>query len=177
MMMQRRHAKNALAGQAKRSHLQNHRKRLQHENPPTKNSRISCLMATAIMPIEPPSASDPTSPMKTSAGCALYQRNPREEPTSAPQKIVSSPTSRKMLDVQIGRETRVAGDVGQNRERARGDHHAANRQTVQAVGEIHRIRRTDNDRHHKNQEWQICQRPEVGLRQAANESPDPDENS
>src|SRR5271169_849999 len=60
--------------------------------PPTKNSRISCLMATATIPIEPPSASEPTSPMNTSAGCALYQRNPRDEPTSAPQKIVSSPT-------------------------------------------------------------------------------------
>src|ERR1700728_2728289 len=65
------------------------------KTPPTKNSRISCLMATAIIPIEPPSASDPTSPIKTSAGCALYQRNPSEDPTRAPQKTVSSPTCGK----------------------------------------------------------------------------------
>src|SRR5258707_10100432 len=62
------------------------------KTPPTKNSKISCLMATATMPIDPPSASEPTSPMNTSAGCALYQRNPSDEPTRAPQKIVSSPT-------------------------------------------------------------------------------------
>src|SRR5258708_7426566 len=63
------------------------------KTPPTKNSRISCLMATAAIPIEPPSAREPTSPMNTSAGCALYQRNPSDDPTSAPQKTVSSPTS------------------------------------------------------------------------------------
>ena len=30
--------------------------------------------------------------MKTSAGCALYQRNPRLAPTIEPQKIVTSDT-------------------------------------------------------------------------------------
>src|SRR5580692_8678379 len=61
--------------------------------PPTKNSKISCLMITAIVPSAPPSPSDPTSPMKISAGCALYQRNPNEAPTSAPQNTVSSPAA------------------------------------------------------------------------------------
>ena len=35
----------------------------------------------------------PVSPMKTSAGGALYHRNPRLAPIIAPQKTVSSPTS------------------------------------------------------------------------------------
>src|SRR2546427_542266 len=46
--------------------------------PPTKNSRISCLMMTATTPSEPPSANEPTSPINTSAGCALYQRRNHE---------------------------------------------------------------------------------------------------
>ena len=49
-------------------------------------------MTTATVAIAPPSASDPTSPMKISAGCALYQRKPMLAPTIAPQKIVTSPT-------------------------------------------------------------------------------------
>ena len=47
------------------------------------------------MPSAPPSASEPTSPMKISAGYELYQRKPRLAPTSAPQKIVSSADRRR----------------------------------------------------------------------------------
>src|ERR1700688_1940072 len=60
--------------------------------PPINGSSNSCLMITATVPIAPPSASDPTSPINTSAGCALYHRNPIDDPTIAPQKIVNSPT-------------------------------------------------------------------------------------
>ena len=42
------------------------------------------------MPSAAPSASEPTSPMKISAGYELYQRKPSDAPTSAPQKTVSS---------------------------------------------------------------------------------------
>ena len=61
--------------------------------PPINGSSSSCLITTATVPIAPPSASDPTSPINTSAGCALYQRKPIDAPTIAPQKIVNSPTS------------------------------------------------------------------------------------
>src|SRR6202521_44433 len=60
--------------------------------PPINGSSNSCLMITATVPIAPPSASDPTSPMNTSAGCALYHKNPIDDPTIAPQKTVNSPT-------------------------------------------------------------------------------------
>ena len=36
--------------------------------PPTSSSTISCLVSTATVPSAPPRASEPTSPMKTSAG-------------------------------------------------------------------------------------------------------------
>ena len=65
------------------------------KTPPTIGSSSSCLMRMATVPSAPPSASEPTSPMKISAGYELYQRNPRLAPTSAPQKIVSSPAGGK----------------------------------------------------------------------------------
>ena len=42
---------------------------------------------------EPPRDSDPVSPIKIFAGGALYQRKPKQAPTTEPQKIESSPTS------------------------------------------------------------------------------------
>src|SRR5579871_5049522 len=60
--------------------------------PPINGSSSSCLIMMATVPMAPPSASEPTSPIKISAGCALYQRNPILEPTMAPQKTVSSAT-------------------------------------------------------------------------------------
>src|SRR5581483_3874995 len=63
--------------------------------PPTIGSSSSCLMRMATVPSAPPSASDPTSPMKMSAGYELYQRKPRLAPTSAPQKTVNSPAGAK----------------------------------------------------------------------------------
>src|SRR3954471_12842499 len=45
----------------------------------------------AITPISPPSASEPVSPMKTSAGCELYHKKAMQPPISAPQITVSSP--------------------------------------------------------------------------------------
>src|SRR6185295_18319131 len=61
--------------------------------PPTINNMNSCFVSTATVPIAPPIARLPTSPMNTCAGGALYQRNPRLAPTIAPQKTVNSAAS------------------------------------------------------------------------------------
>ena len=42
---------------------------------------------------EPPKESEPVSPINILAGGALYQRKPKQAPTTEPQKIDSSPTS------------------------------------------------------------------------------------
>src|SRR5262245_30360673 len=63
--------------------------------PQTTGSSSSCLIRIATVPSAPPSASEPTSPMKTSAGCAFHQRKPRLAPTSDPQKMVNSPMGSK----------------------------------------------------------------------------------
>src|SRR3989304_2267917 len=59
--------------------------------PPMMNSTISCRAITATVPSAAPSESAPTSPMNTSAGYALNQRNPRPPPASAAQNAASSP--------------------------------------------------------------------------------------
>jgi hypothetical protein len=61
------------------------------KTPPMMTSRNSDFSRIATAPSAPPMASEPVSPMKTSAGCALNQRKPSAAPTSAKQKMVSSP--------------------------------------------------------------------------------------
>src|SRR5216117_3128115 len=75
--------------------------------PPTMTSSSSCLMRMATVPSAAPSASDPTSPMKMSAGYELYQRNPSDAPTSAPQNTVNSPAPEKCVSSRYSASTRL----------------------------------------------------------------------
>ena len=61
--------------------------------PPIIAKTISCLTIIAIAAKDPPSESEPVSPIKIFAGGALYQRKPKQDPTIEPQNIESSPTS------------------------------------------------------------------------------------
>ncbi len=64
--------------------------------PPMSGSSSSALVSTASIPMAAPSASEPASPMKTSAGWQLNQRNPMAAPISAPQNTDSSPAPRTL---------------------------------------------------------------------------------
>ena len=87
VVVQRRHPEDALARGLERSRPGGSpRAPPGRTGRPTITSSISCLIITATAPSAPPSGSDPTSPMKTSAGWELNQRKPSEAPTIAPQK-------------------------------------------------------------------------------------------
>ena len=58
--------------------------------PPISSSRTSVLVMIAKPASAPPSAIEPVSPMKTSAGKALYQRKPIAPPISAAPRIARS---------------------------------------------------------------------------------------
>src|SRR5207244_3419012 len=64
-------------------------------------------MRMATAPSAAPSASEPTSPMKMSAGYELYQRNPSDAPTSEPQNTVSSPAPEKCVSSRYSARTRL----------------------------------------------------------------------
>ena len=132
--------------------------------PPIKGSRNSWLMMMATVPMAPPSASEPTSPMKTSAGWALYQRKPMEAPTIDPQKTVSSPTMRHALQFQIVGKDHVAADVGEHGERAGGDDGAADGEAVEAVGEVDGVAEPMSTKMTKTTKGRKARRPRCGMR-------------
>src|SRR5580765_3355004 len=77
------------------------------KTPPTSPSNSSCLIKMATVPSAAPSASEPTSPMKISAGYELYQRKPSDAPTSDPQNTVSSPAPEKCVSSRYSASTRL----------------------------------------------------------------------
>ena len=61
------------------------------KTPPIINNKSSFFKTMASVPRAAPVDKDPVSPMKISAGEALNQRNPRQAPTIALEKILNSP--------------------------------------------------------------------------------------
>ena len=59
-------------------------------------------------------------------------------------------------------EHRVAGHVGQHEEHRRDDHHASDRQSVQTVGEVHRVRTADDRQHRSGSHRGQCEGCEDG---------------
>src|SRR6266550_3490813 len=69
--------------------------------PPISSSRNSAFIMIANPAIAPPSAIDPVSPIKTSAGKALYHRNPMAPPISAAPMIARSSFDKLRSSVRV----------------------------------------------------------------------------
>ena len=89
----------------------------------------------------PPSASEPTSPMNTCGGIAV-------EPEKAERRAHERPAEDRELarpldvqDAQVLRGLEVAGEVRDDREGAARRHDGPDGEPVEAVGQVHRVRR------------------------------------
>jgi hypothetical protein len=96
-------------------HLQDHRDTASTTNmPPTEKSRISCLIATAIKPID---AADGQRADVAHEQVGRMRVVPEKGQRGAHQRAAKNgefADLRQMLDIQIGAEARVAGDVGEH---------------------------------------------------------------
>ena len=121
-------------------------------NPPTIASTSSCLVTMLIAPSAAPIAKDPVSPMKTLAGGALNQRKPSPAPTIAAQNTDNFAGARHVVELQVIGEIRAADDVGDKGKAAGGDHRRPDRQPVEPVGQIDRVRGAGDDQYAERQE-------------------------
>ena len=136
----------------KRADLEDDRQRLDHEEAADEDQQELLLDDHGeACRWRAPSASEPTSPMKTSAGWALNQRKPRRgaDERAAEDRQLAGP--RDVRDEQVVRHEGVTGDVGEDRVGRRGDERAADGEAVEPVGEVHGVRaptmtRTTNGR-------------------------------
>ena len=117
--------------------------------PPTITRISSCLVTTASVPSAPPSESDPTSPMKTSAGMGVV---PEEAEAGAEQRAAEDDqlaASRDIQDLEIIGDDLVPAQVHDYGVCRRGDADQPDGQTVQAVGQVDGVGRADDDDHDK----------------------------
>ena len=88
----------------------------------------------------------------------LNQRKPRPAPISAPQKTILA-RSRHVRNEQVLGKIHVTGEAAENTQTAADHHRWHDRQTVEAVGQVDRVARADDDevaQHDKtNPEWNL----------------------
>ena len=152
-------------------------------------SAISCLVATATVPIRPAE--------RERAGVAHEDRGRRRvEPEEAKPRADHRAAYHRELagaghvvDLQIVGEHRVAGEIGDADEARRRDHHRADGEAVEPVGQVHRVAGADDDEgaeqheepaeiddhfleHRKRQRGRELRAAEVGERDAGGDRDD-----
>src|SRR4051794_5931175 len=145
MVMQWRHAEDALAGELERGDLHDHRDSLQHEQPT--NHREHDL----VLHRDRDRAEHAAERQRTRVSHEDRSRR-RIEPEKAEPSAEHRATeygefagAGDIVDLQIIGEHRVTRQIGDHAETCRGDHHRHDGETIEAVGQIDRVAGTDDD--------------------------------
>src|SRR3984885_3551235 len=165
MMMQRRHAKNPLPSQLERAYLQNHRHRLDNENPAHKKQQNLLLDNHCDRSQRPAKRQRADIAHKNFRRMRVVPKESERRPDQRAAKHRQLRHARSERDIEICRPSIIAADIRQHRQSARRDHRATDRQPIQPVRQIHRVRRTCNHNRYKNQKRHKRQKPEMFRRQ------------
>src|SRR6476660_3210873 len=152
MVVDRRHAKHALAGQLERKHSHYHRHGLQHEQ--SAHHREHDLMLGGDR-----NRADHTAERERS-GVAHEDRGGRRVEPQESQSGTDHGSAqhrqfagaRDVVDVEVVREERVAREIGDEAEAQRDDDHGHGREPIEAVGQIHGVAGADDDERAKDDE-------------------------
>src|SRR5437868_2616703 len=162
-MVDRRHLENAFLAQLVGTNLQDHRERFDDKNPSDKGQQQFLLDHDSY-----------------GADCAAQrQRTDIAHEHFRWMRVVPEKSNRgtdhgsaengeltnlrHALQFEVGRKRGVPAEVGENRERSGRDHRTADCESVEAVGKIYGVARSNNHNHNKDHERQEGQRPEVGM--------------
>src|SRR5690242_10124875 len=152
MMVQRRHHEYALARHLERHHLHDDGNRLDDEQPADHREHDLVLHRHR--------RGAQHAAERQRAGVAHEDRGRRRvEPEEAETRAKHRAADHRelagagdVIDLQIVGEYGVAREVGDHAETGGRDHHGNNRETIEAVGEIHRIAGADDDEGAKDDE-------------------------
>ena len=144
-MVDRRHPEHALAGELERDHLHDHRHRFEHEQPADDGEHDLVLGGDRDRAEH--------AAERERAGVAHEDRGRRRvEPEEAEAGADHRAAQHRELagagdvvDLQIVGEHRVAGEIGDHAEARRRDHHRHDGETVEPVGQVHRVAGADDD--------------------------------
>ena len=144
MMVNRRHAKDALAGQFVGSDLQHYRHRLEHENAAHHEQHD-------FLAHDHGNRAEGRTDRESSHVAHEYLRRigvePKEAEAGADQARAKDQDLTDAGDVgnlQIARELEIAGRIGEHAERARHHDGGHDRETIEAIREIHGVAGADD---------------------------------
>src|ERR1700726_2579019 len=118
MMVQRRHAKNALARQAERRHLQNHGKRFQHEHAANKKQQNFLFDGHRYHSYGSSERERSNVSHEDFRGMRVVPEKSQRRTYQGPAKNREFAHLRKMLQIQVRRKARVTGYVRKDSQRS-----------------------------------------------------------
>ena len=152
MMMDRRHLEHALAGQLERGHLHDDAQRLHHEQAADDGEHDLVLDDDRDRPEQ---AAERQRTGVAHENLRRRRVEPEEADARADHRAADDDDLAGVGDVvdeQIVRIDEIAGEIGDEPERRRGDHHRHDGQPVEPVGQIDRVAEGDDDERTEQQE-------------------------
>src|SRR5216684_4103694 len=157
-----RHLEDAFLAQFVRAHLQDHRKRFNHEDSADKRKQQFLLNDDHDGPDGPAQSQRAHVTHEYLGGMRVVPEKPDARTHHGPAEDRELRHLGHFLQLQVFREIGVSADVGQHRQRSGGDDRASDGQSVEPVGEIHGVARSDDHQHHKQDKGGKSQPPERG---------------
>src|SRR5882762_9143365 len=161
MMMNGRHAEDALAAQFEGAHLQNHGKRFDDEDTADEKEQDFLLDDDRNGAQRSAQRQRSNVPHEDFGGMRVVPEKSERCPDERAAKYSELADARDILNLEISGPAVVAAHVGQNRKRASRDHRAADRQAIKPVRQVHGVGRTHNDDGGGHKKGQKRERPEV----------------
>src|SRR5216684_5866053 len=161
MVVNGRHAENALAAQFERTYLQNHGKRFNDEDTADEKEQDFLLDDDSDGAQCSSERQRANIAHEDFRGMRVVPEKPERSPHERPAEYGKFADARNVLNLEISGPAVVAAHVGQNRKRPRRDDSATDRQAIKPIRQVHRVGGTDNDDGRSHQEGHERQRPEV----------------
>src|SRR5712692_7854095 len=161
MVMDGRHAEDALAAQFERTYLQNHGKSFNDEDTADEKEQDFLLDDDSDGAQCSSERQRANIAHEDFRGMRVVPEKPERSPHERPAEYGKFADARNVLNLEISGPAVVAAHVGQNRKRPRRDDRTADCQPIQPIRQVHRVGGTDNDDGRSHQEGHERQRPEV----------------
>src|SRR5204862_4537068 len=161
MMVDGRHAEDALAAQLERAHLQNHRQGFQHKNSPNEEQQNLLLDDDGDHAEGPAQRERAHIAHKDFRGMRVVPQKAERRAYERAAKHRKLAHFRDVLNVEVRRPAEIAADISQHGQGARGDHRTADGEAVQPISQVDGIGRAHDDNADENEKRNKRQWPEM----------------
>src|SRR5882762_604808 len=161
MVMDGGHAKDALAAQLERTHLQNHGKRFDYEDPADEKEQDFLLDDNGDGAQRSAQRQRANVTHEDFGWMGVVPEKTERSADERAAEYGELANTRNVLNLEIGGPAVVAAHVSQNRKRPRRDHRAADGEAIETVREVHSVGGTYDYNRRRHKKGHKGKRPEV----------------